>query len=245
MKLIACLSIYNEMQFIERIIAGLRENGIDRVIAVDGAYQGFPHEAWHSTDGSLEFLKAEAARGDGWLTLVEAPKHGWIGQEVKRTIYFRAADRIAELGDWLIQVDGDEELVEDGADYQGRRIRDFLATLPEAVTTIYVSIRSLREGRPIGAWDQWAKVYRWLPGLHYGHEHWDILDAEGRRIWDLSLNFQSPQARVWPHFRFHHWSEDRSHSRKNDKSAYEGYRAAFRHGHGSMNPHPQIEVACG
>lgn len=239
MKLIACMSVYNEIQFIKRVLRGLEKNGIDHVIAVDGAYQGFPHEAWQSTDGTEhELIKWPP----DWMDIVSAPMDGWPGQEIKRTAYFRAADKIAEPGDWLIQVDGDEELVEDGADYRGFRIRDFIAGLPEHVNTIYVSIRNFYADKEPGNFDYWAKVYRWLPGLHYGHEHWDVLGGNGERVWDLGLNFQSREARVWPHFKFHHWTDSRSKERLDAKSEYENYRAEYRRQHTFMNPEPSIEV---
>jgi hypothetical protein len=251
-KLIAVLSVYNEAPFIRRVIAGLRNNGIDRVVAIDGAYQGFPHEAWHSTDGTLEVLKrcqkeffvksGEFNECVPWLTLVEAPPDGWPGQEVKRTVYFREADKIAEPGDWLVQVDGDEELVEDGSDFKGRHLREFLASLPPNVTTIYTAIKNFCDGQPAGNWDHWSKIFRWMPGLHYGREHWDILGGNDERIWDLHLNFSSPQARVWDFFRFHHLTESRTEERKGAKSQYENFRAEQRKLYGCMNPNPQIEV---
>lgn len=243
MKLIACMNLYNEIEHIERVLTGLHVNGMDHVIALDGAYQGFPHEAWHSTDGTLEVLLRWQQSQTQWLHLIETPPEGWPGQEIKRTKYFRVADSFAEPGDWLVQVDGDEELVGDDADYRGRRFRDFLAEQPEQVTTIYVAIRNWNgDETKAGNWDHWAKVYRWLPGLHYGHEHWDILAGDGRRIWDIGLNYQSPQARVWGYFKFHHWSDARAEARKHAKGQYENFRHRFRAVNGCMNPNPSIEV---
>jgi hypothetical protein len=239
MKLIACLSVYNEAQFIGRALAGLRRNGIDSAVAIDGAYQGFPHNRWASDDGTINILRRETK--DGWLTLVEAPDDGWAGQEIKRTEYFRSSDTIALPGDWLVQVDGDEELIEDAANYAGKRLRDFLAEQPASVVTVYVGIRNVREGpggeaMPAGNFDLWPKVFRWQPGLRYGREHWDILAPDGRRLWDLGLNLRDHRAAVWPYFRFNHWSDVRAEERKRAKSAYENFRGEFRRVHGCMNP---------
>ncbi len=245
MKIIACLSVYNEAQFLGRVLQGLFTHGIDAAIAVDGAYQGFPHEAWHSTDGTLDILAAWKQDCDDWLTVVPAPAEGWEGQEVKRTVYFREADKIAVAGDWLLQVDGDEELVEVES-YAGVDVHDWLQALPADKTTAYTAIRNWNgDEEQVGNWDHWAKLYRWMPGLHYGREHWDILSGDGRRIWDLGLNMQSPQAAVCGFCRFNHWTDSRHKERLDAKSQYEEFRRAWRERHGAMNPNPRIEVAYG
>jgi len=250
MKLIACMNLYNEIQFIRPVLAGLKQNGIDKVIAVDGAYRGFPRHRsimgedtplWCSTDGTWGLLVEEALSGDR-LTLIEAPPEGWVGQEVKRTAYYREADKTAEPGDWLIQVDGDEELIGDLPNPDGLRFRDFLSTLPEEVTTIFVSIRNREENKPPGGWDEWAKVYRWLPGLHYGNEHWDIIAGDGRVVWSRDIFQRSPNARFWHWLQFDHWRDARHEQRVRDKDAYTQFRNEYRKQFGCMNPNPQIEV---
>lgn len=258
MKLIACMSVYNEAEYLERVLEGLYTHGIDKVIVVDGAYEGFPHKEWRSNDGTLRIIEQCKIRHPDWLILISAPETGWAGQEVKRTVYFRVADTIATAGDWLIQVDGDEELAGDLPDYRGYRFRDFLAELPATgsvtqVNTIYVGIRGMVAVKDAfnrdnvsykeGNIDKWAKVYRWMPGLHYGREHWDILGGDGERIWDLGTNFHSQHAAIWEHFYFRHWSDCRSAERKNYKSDYENYRSEYRATHGGcMNPNEAIEV---
>lgn len=245
MKIIACLSIYNEAQFLHEVLQGLYVHGIDRAIAVDGAYQGFPHESWASDDGTLDILAAAKADLPDWMTIVPAPPDGWIGQEIKRTVYFREADKIAEPGDWLLQVDGDEELV-CATDYAGRNVHSWFAALPPEKTTAYLAIRNWDgDETKAGGWDQWAKGYRWMPGLHYGNEHWDILGGDGERIWNLGLNMQSPQAATCGFCRFHHWSDARAEERKRAKSDYEVFRHEVRARYGAMNPIPEIEVNYG
>jgi len=242
MKLIACLSVYNEIQFIKRVVKSLRRGGIDRAIAIDGAYQGFPHDTWASDDGTPEYLRQVAAETKGWLILVEAPAEGWPGQEVKRTVYFREADKIAQPGDWLVQVDGDEELLEDGADYRGRRVRDFLAEQSPIKTTCWTGVRNFIDGQEPSGWDHWAKLYKWQPGMYYGREHWDILGPNGERIWDKALEMTSPQSCAWHYLQFNHLTEGRTNERKNIKSNYENFRAEQRRLYGCMNPNPTSEV---
>jgi hypothetical protein len=239
-RLIACLNLYNEAPWIERVLAALRENGVDCAIAVDGAYQGFPHEQWWSSDGMLDVLREHSR--DGWLHLVPAPANGWPGQEVKRTAYLRVADMIAQPGDWLVQVDGDEVLAEDREDWRGWRLRDYLAQLRPEQVCCYVAIADCDEQGTLRNGGQcWAKVYRWEPGLYYGAEHWEIIAPDGRRVWDLAMDYNDPRAAVWPNFRFHHMK--RANPRLDAKSSYNTFRAQWRAQHGVMNPNPTPEVA--
>ncbi len=231
---------------IARCLEGLREHGIGHAVAVDGRYfrggqnDGYP---WPSNDGTREYLRATRAQHPEWLTLVECPATGWPGQEIKRTAYLRAADRVAQPGDWLLQVDGDEELVENGQDYRGQTTEAWLAALPPEKTLVYVGIQNCdAAGNLVSNPDAWGKLYRWQPGLYYGREHWDLLAPDGTNVWGIASRPESPHAAKWTHLRFRHWGEVRTEQRKQEKSQYEGYRARVRSYYGCMNPHPGPEV---
>ncbi len=254
MKIIACLSVWQEMweaageRMLDRCLYGLREYGIDHIIAVDGRYfrgGANDEQPWPSTDTTAEWLNVYAE--NDWLTYLPCPPAGWPGQEVKRTAYLRAADRIAEPGDWLLQVDGDEELVANGVNHRGETLKEWLTALPPEKQTVYVGIRNV-DGRgevpppPDGNFDVWAKLYRWSPGMYYGREHWDLHLADGTNIWGRATRPESPHAAKWVHLVFHHWRDQRPEDRKHRKGEYEAYRAQVRALYGCMNPNPTPEV---
>ncbi len=257
MNIIACLSVWNEMwdaagqPMLCRCIDGLLRHGIDSVVVVDGRYfRGGSNDGqpWPSTDGSekkaLEYLQTI---WPGWFAYLPCPPAGWPGQEVKRTAYLRVADRIAQPGDWLLQVDGDEELVANGTNHRGETLKEWLAALPPEKSLVYVGIRNVdAQGHvpppPEGNFDTWGKLYRWSPGMYYGREHWDLLTADGTNIWGMASRPESPHAAKWTHLVFHHWRDQRPPERKAEKSHYEGYRQQVRALHGAMNPNPTPEV---
>ena len=242
MQIIACMVAYNEAWIIERSVAALREHGIDRLIVVDGAWQGFPHAAWSSTDGTLEYLRASVAQHPDWLTLIESPLAGWPGQEVKRTAYLRAVDGCARPGDWLYRVDADEIVIANVCDQRGRTVRDFLAEQAENAICAFVPQMDVGPSGPRGGWNELGDLYRWSPGMYYGREHWHLHDAQERIVWSEASRMGA--GTYWHHLQKHHHSELRARERLGAKSAYEQYRNDFRRLHGCMNPNP-VEVTHG
>lgn len=246
MKIIPCLNVYNEAEFLPHCIDALLERGLRHIQVVDGRYRGYPGTSQHSDDGTWEWLALNAeAKG---LTVAGPPEGGWPGQEVKRTKYLRMADRIATDGDWLLQVDADEFLVDDVADDRGRRLRDYLAELnaePESPTRaqlVYVMMRNVYPDRPPSFFGEYPKVIRWRPGLYYGREHWDVMKPDGQRLWNLALQLDAQDIRIWPHFHLEHHTYGRPEWRKQQKSEYEEFRIVERRLHGAMNPNPTAEV---
>ena len=246
MKLIACLNIYNERGNLPRCIEALQAHGIFSIIVVDGRYRGYPGASHYSDDGTWEWL---CLHGEAMGLLVAGPPEGgWPGQEIKRTKYLRMADTIAEEGDWLLQVDADEVLVDDLPGKDGLRLREYLAELnaeppsPTRAQMVYVAMRETYPDKSPSFWGPWPKLMRWQPGLYYGHEHWDVMKPDGRRLWCLERQLDAQDIRLWFHFRFEHQTEKRPDQRKDDKSAYESFRIKERRLHGSMNPNPITEV---
>jgi len=244
MKLIACLNIYNERENLPRCIEALRERGIFSIIVVDGVYRGYPHPEGreHSTDGTWEWL---GLHGEAMGLLVAGPPEGgWPGQEIKRTKYLRLADTITEPGDWLLQVDADEFLVEDEPEpnMRGWRVREFLENLPPHIEACWVHMYDVFRDRPMVPRGYYPKLLRWQPGLFYGREHWDVLTPNGQRLWRLDLQLQAHDAALWPYFCFEHRTELRDAVRMADKSRYEEFRIIERLRDGCMNPEPTAEV---
>jgi len=77
-----------------------RAAGLKGIVAVDGAFQEFPHTDYHSTDGSLEAAREQAD------IVIEAPGRPWANECEKRSEYFR---RI-KSGNYALWIDADEIL---------------------------------------------------------------------------------------------------------------------------------------
>lgn len=95
---IGCMIFFNEAWILERTMRALKER-VDAVIAVDGPYQAFPHDAHFSTDGSLAIADAIAD------VVIQKPYH-WLDEIEKRNAYLEAS----KSGDWVLAVDADEEM---------------------------------------------------------------------------------------------------------------------------------------
>ena len=112
--IIACISAYNDAEFIEGAIASTYALA-DKIVVVDGAYKGFPlinDKPW-STDRTRHIAVEMGAE--------VIPTTGvWEDQTEKRNQYF-----IGGCGDWYLILDSDERIEGDivlGIEY-GYRIR--------------------------------------------------------------------------------------------------------------------------
>jgi len=104
--IIACISAYNDADFLEGAIASTYPVA-DKVVVVDGAYKGFPlinGKPW-STDRTLHIASEMGAH---IIPAIEP----WEDQTEKRNQYF-----IGHLGDWYLILDSDERI--DGELYLG------------------------------------------------------------------------------------------------------------------------------
>lgn len=153
-RIVACLNIWNDL-------AELRANYeswypfVDRVIAVDGAYEGMGGNAGLSTDGTREFLQSLDK-----VTLVDAPG---LVQHDKRSLYFREA----KPGDLLWRIDADERFENAAA------IR----------STPHLDVGWIRYTAPIYKREQGIPaVFAYREGLHYRDRHHWVYDAEGELV---------------------------------------------------------------
>jgi len=103
MTLWLCFSIYNEAPHIRDYLLRCKCAAPHaKVIVVDGRYDPFPGESFHSDDGTLEIARELAD------VVIECPNgRPWPNEEVKRTAYFK----VGENGDEYLVVDGDEEII--------------------------------------------------------------------------------------------------------------------------------------
>jgi glycosyltransferase involved in cell wall biosynthesis len=92
------MTAWNEAPLIGPAIESLFAVGCDRVIMVDGQWQGFaPDEPDASTDGTQEIARLAGAE------VIDPPIGGWASQVEARNAYM-----IGEPGDWYLVCDADE-----------------------------------------------------------------------------------------------------------------------------------------
>lgn len=151
-----CVNVYQDVENIERCLDSLR-NAVDDVfiVAVDGAYQYFPHgDTPHSVDGTLEICRAKADY------IIKCPHlEGWPDEETKRSQYF--------IGNWkdiYFVVDSDEEVIgKFPSDWRGEgRInleRD--------------------DDKSVGAYPIY-RIHEHFAGIRYSGTHHAVWDLRGR-----------------------------------------------------------------
>jgi len=158
MALIAVINCYNGVRTIEDCVSRILPH-VDRVVAFDGAYGDFPVEngSRRSTDGTLEIL---ARLG---VEVVDASGHQ--DQVGKRTSMFA----VGGPGDWILPLDADHWLS------QPERLRAL--DLDHCDVGWFWTASNLYPDRY-----RTARLFRWVPGMHYaGRHHW-IFDGRGRLI---------------------------------------------------------------
>lgn len=150
----------------------------DHLIAVDGAYAGFPGGEPCSESGQAEAIR-EVCHALGVGYTIHTPRHVWAGGQVeKRTRMFELALTVCEPGrDWLFVIDADEvvldapedlraRLADTGADVAGVTMiqRYDPEAWPEMVRVIDVEPGSMMLNH--------RKLFRALPGLHVDGCHY-------------------------------------------------------------------------
>lgn len=142
----ALWSVFEEMPHLPRHVdAASRVLGQSaQMVFVDGAYPEFPSEHRVSKDGTAGFCK------DAGFYLVKS-----LPEPDKRTAGLRFIDQHAFDGDWIVVLDGDEEL-------------SFFVTPQSDVGSIDFIRASDGELIPR------TRVYRWKPGLEFRGRHFTL-----------------------------------------------------------------------
>jgi glycosyltransferase involved in cell wall biosynthesis len=159
-KLIACLSVFNEIKNLPACLEGLE--AADIICIVDGAYKDFPHDKPWSTDGTLEYLR-DLAKSDQRVHLITCEKP-WPGETVKRSQYF-----IGEEGDWYFLIDADERV--EGLE----KLKIYLPRCP--YDSLGIPFYMYGDGR----WRWMGRVVRHLSGITYGDLCIEVV-VNGRQI---------------------------------------------------------------
>jgi glycosyltransferase involved in cell wall biosynthesis len=173
-RLVACYSVYKEIEFIEESLNSVVDL-VDFLILVDGAYVDWPDRDDYSSDGTKEFVTQRiGSKG----VLIEPQKR--LTQSEKRNLYLKyAEDRFSDA--WVLVIDGDEILRGAQEDFQWLRSPE-----SEAFNIAKILIRNnleAQEGTRL-----LPRLYRKIPGLHYTENHLTLRDKLG---FDVNAKYPS------------------------------------------------------
>jgi hypothetical protein len=182
-KIVGCLSWYDESPAWLGGAVTSAARVCDHVVAVDGAYALFPHGRAQSSSQQHEAIR-EAAHGAGIGLTLHLPLERWEGNEVeKRSFLLELGCRVAGDDGWLFVFDADDLIRETPAD-----LRDRLAATEMAVA----EVRSI-ELRDPQQWPEMTRacdvpmewggprrlLFRALPGLRVAGTHWMNIADDG------------------------------------------------------------------
>jgi len=97
--IIACINVYQDERFVKNAIISVLDK-VDRIVVVDGAYEGFEQYNFkpYSTDRTVAIAENLGCE-------VIETRWGWKDQVEKRNAYLVGGD-----GDWYFMIDADERL---------------------------------------------------------------------------------------------------------------------------------------
>ena len=198
MRLVGCVNLYQDAEFIRRFLPVLREK-VDFLVCVDGAYEGFPqYDAAHSTDGSLDVVSQYAD------LLVQAPRgpfgesRPWENEIVKRSAYL-----VGKPDDWYFVVDADECLT-------GTPDRDVIASRTDWLVELQ------RVNDTIGPYGI-HRCFAHRPGIRYSGTHHAV------HVFGEIIHPERIPKDFLPGVRLDHYQMSRDQDRVERKGVY--YRA--------------------
>jgi hypothetical protein len=149
----------------------------DHVIAIDGAFFAYP-EGRPSSGGDQAEAVVAAARASGIGCTVHVPQTVWMGNEpAKRSCYAKIANALATpFEDWLLVLDGDEELSWVSP----------LARLDLEETELDAAEIGVWTTDELRTWNGPSRrLYRVLPEMEYGATHFSLSGRgrDGERVW--------------------------------------------------------------
>jgi hypothetical protein len=175
--IVALLSWYDEPpDALRAMIASLTLVGVDRLIALDGAYALYPDAKRRSS--SMEYRAIiDATMHHGIDLTIHTPAKVWAGNETeKRNRLFELGEQFTGPEDWYMVVDADEEILKAPDDVPAR-----LARSPFDVAAV-----TLREpGHPLGTivFDTFPMFFRAVRGLRCHRDHFTYRTPDGRNLW--------------------------------------------------------------
>jgi len=169
--LIATYSIFNEIDVIEQSICSVIPL-VSHFIFIDGAYEGYPSDQDHSTDGTIE--KIQETLGDK-ATIIRAPRSYAPKRRLyeleKRNLYLFYAQKHFTEKDWFFHIDGDEVFEGDATEIQQ------MTAIPNlALGRINIRYTDGRSG-------QATRLFKLsIPRMHYWRSHFELWDIYGQYV---------------------------------------------------------------
>jgi hypothetical protein len=178
-RLTALLAFYDEQpKDLILYVASLTQAHVDNLIAIDGAYQLYPHTTHHSPPTQHATLAAACQQARIPLHL-HIPEHAWQGNEPeKRTALFQLAHQQSDPDDWWIVLDTDELIQTAPTDMRDRLQRTDHATA-EVTVCDTLALQANQPNWP--AYFKQRRLYRAQP-IHLGHSHADYHAADGTHL---------------------------------------------------------------
>jgi len=104
----AIVMTYNSMSTLDRCIMSLNGRA-DRILVVDGRYQGFPGKYNSSKDGTVEWILDYQSKADSEVLLYVYPDDIEPVYEYEKRSLSMA---LVPIGEWILFVDSDEEVTQ-------------------------------------------------------------------------------------------------------------------------------------
>jgi hypothetical protein len=165
-RVFGCLSWFDENpRWLAATVASFAKIA-DHVIALDGAFFHYP-EGRPASGGEQAELVMAVARANGMGCTVHVPRTVWMGNEVeKRDTYARLAGALGTAGeDWILVLDGDEEITEVSP----------LTRRDLEETDLHAAQIGFWTDNELESWyGPTRRMYRLLPGLSYGPAHYTV-----------------------------------------------------------------------
>jgi hypothetical protein len=169
----ACLCWFDEHpRFLERAVYTSVRLGVERIVALDGAYKLYPGgQRTSPPEQAAAIVRAASSLG---LALRFGKPKVWETELEKR----EAMLALVPANDWFCWLDADFEVMTSNP-----RLPEQLAGSDRVAAD--VTIRHLRgpyfPGLPPVT--DFRLFYRRLPGLHYERNHYTLVAGDGRRLW--------------------------------------------------------------
>lgn len=188
--LIGTIITYNDWPLIKDCVESIIAK-VDKIIAVDGAYDDFPCDINYSTDGTLEYLDKLSDK----VELIIAPG---LAEVAKRNKYL---EPLAD-GDTVLNIDADEVLI---------------GEIPEL--TADIGIIQIGEEGDRRRHRRTNRYFRYCTGLHYWGKHTLLLDKDDctfAHLDKVGKGYTSQDTKI----EFLHNNHKRDYNRIKDKKKY-------------------------
>lgn len=199
MKTVALLVWFDEPSHLLYRVVRSWSSLCDAVVAVDGAFEGFPGARTHS--GPDQAAAIHTAAGDSGMELIlSTPTRLWRGHPEKRTFAWRLGEQITTENDWFAILDADEEIAP--GDHRWDHTSMVATLTTEVDYGLMTQPRLMRATRGVN-----------VEGLHYRYAM-----PDGRFLWNYP---GEPQLEPVPsNVRIHHRRAERGPVRLARAKAY-------------------------